>query len=276
MLEKAMGLRADEVIIDLEDSVAPRAKSDALATVVHALARWDGPTVGVRLNPPRTPWCHMELMTLGATAGSLNSVIVPKVESAGDLAFVDRMLDGVRAASGSAHAIGIQALIETPAGLARAQEIAGASPRLQGLIIGYADLAASLGRPSSGIDKPELWLAAQDTIIVAARSHALQAIDGPYLGIADDPPFRLAAEHARDLGFDGKWAIHPSQIDTLNELFTPSAQDIAHARAVIDALEHAESERQVGAVAADGQMLDEAVRRSALRVLARAGRQQNP
>lgn len=269
-----MGLRADEVIIDLEDSVAPRAKADALSTVAQALDGWDGPTVSVRVNPPGTPWCHVELMTLGSDLCRLHSVIVPKVESARDLAFVDRLLDGVEASSRRPEPIGIQALIETPGGLARAGEIAGSSSRLQALIIGYADLAASLGR-SPGVGRPELWLAAQDAVIVAARSHALQAIDGPHLGITVDAPFRAAAERARDLGFDGKWAIHPAQVDTLNELFTPSEEDVAHARAVIDALERAEVERQAGAVALDGEMLDEAVRRSAVRVLARADQPQS-
>jgi len=162
----------------------------------------------------------------------------------------------------------VQALIETAEGLAQVAKIAGSSPRLQTLILGYADLAASLGRLPAGTRELDLWLPAQHAVLLAARAHGLQAIDGPYLGTADDEPFRAAATRARELGFDGKWAIHPVQLGALNKLFSPSAQEQEQAQAILDAL--AQSEGQgAGAVALDGQMLDEAVRRSALGVLAR-------
>jgi citrate lyase subunit beta/citryl-CoA lyase len=143
------------------------------------------------------------------------------------------------------------------------QEIAAASPRLDALILGYADLAASLG----GARDLDAWLPAQHAIVVAARAHGLQAIDGPYLGIAPDEGFYAAAARGRDLGFDGKWAIHPSQVDALNAAFTPDAAEVERARAIVAALQDAEE----GAVTLDGEMLDEAVRLAALRVLARAG-----
>jgi citrate lyase subunit beta/citryl-CoA lyase len=269
-LAKAGSLGADEVVVDLEDSVAVAAKSEARAAAAEALPGWSGQTVSVRVNPPRSPWCHLDLAVLADLEQQPWSVVVPKVESAGDLAFLDRLLDGLEAAAGRSRPLRVQALIETPAALANVDEIAASSERLETLILGYADLAASLGRSAAGAAALDLWLAAQDAVLVAARRHGLQAIDGPFLGTAPDEPFRAAAGRARDLGFDGKWAIHPSQIAALNELFSPTEEEVAHARAVIAALERGEREANAGAVALDGEMLDEAVRRSAVRVLARA------
>ena len=159
------------------------------------------------------------------------------------------------------------ALIETAAGLAAAAEIARASPRLDGLVLGYADLAASLGRAGGA---PGDWRFAQHAVLVAARAAGIQAIDGPYLGTRDDDAFRAGVLHARTLGFDGKWAIHPAQLDALREAFTPTEAEVADARETLAALERAAAEG-AGAVAADGQMLDEALALSARRVLARAG-----
>jgi len=261
-LAKAAGLAADEVVIDLEDAVAVAAKDEARAATVTALSSWSGGAVAVRVNAPGTPWCHLDVAALGALAQLPASVVVPKVQSAGDLAFVDRLLDGVEAGSGR-EPLRVQALIETAAGLARVQEIAAASPRLDALILGYADLAASLG----GTRDLDAWLPAQHAIVVAARAHGLQAIDGPYLGVAPDEGFHGATARARDLGFDGKWAIHPSQVDALNAAFTPDEAEVERARAIVAALARADE----GAVALDGEMLDEAVRAAALRVLARAG-----
>jgi len=164
----------------------------------------------------------------------------------------------------------IQALIETAAGVDRLSEIAAGCSRLDALILGYADLSASLGRAAGAQAQLDSWRAIQDAVLVAARANDLSAIDGPYLGIAVDEGFTAAAQRARDMGFDGKWAIHPAQVSALNELFTPSAAEIEQARAIIEALEQAEREGGRGAVALDGEMLDEAVRVAALRVLARA------
>jgi citrate lyase subunit beta/citryl-CoA lyase len=269
MLAKAEGLPADEVVIDLEDAVAASAKDEARAAAVGALARWQGPPVAVRINAPGTPWCHLDLTALGGLAELPATVVVPKVESAGDLAFVERLLAGVEAGSGRARPLRVQALIETAAGLARVDEIAAASARLDTLILGYADLAASLG----GARELDAWLPAQHAVVVAARANGLQAIDGPHLGVEPDERFRAAAARARDLGFDGKWVIHPDQIEAANELFLPSEAELERAQAVIAALEAAEREGGQGAVSLDGEMLDEAVRAAALRVLARAGRE---
>ncbi len=273
MLAKAPQRGADEVIIDLEDAVAASAKDEARGTVVAALQepQYEGVRTSVRVNAPRTPWCHSDVIAMASFAQGPASIIVPKVESAGDLQFIDRLLDGVEAAAQSGHApMRVQALIETAAGVAHLDEIAGASPRLDALILGYADLSASLGRAAGAGAELDSWRAIQDAILVAARTHDVAAIDGPYLGIAVDEGFTAAAERARAMGFDGKWAIHPAQVAALNALFTPSDEEVEHARAVIDALAEAERAGGAGAVALDGQMLDEAVRVAALRVLARA------
>jgi citrate lyase subunit beta/citryl-CoA lyase len=259
-LAKAAGLAADEVVIDLEDAVAVDAKDDARAATVAALQAWTGGGVAVRVNAPGTPWCHLDLAALAALPELPASIVVPKVQSAGDLAFVDRLLDGVEA--GARVPLRVQALIETAAGLANLHEIAAASPRLDALILGYADLAASLG----GKRELDHWLPAQHAVVVAARANGLQAIDGPHLGVSPDDAFHAAVARARDLGFDGKWAIHPSQVDALNAAFTPDEAEVARARAIVAALDSA----QEGAVSLDGEMLDEAVRVAALRLLARA------
>jgi citrate lyase subunit beta/citryl-CoA lyase len=272
MLAKAPTRGADEVIIDLEDAVATSAKDEARGTVVAALAepQYEGIVTAVRVNAPRTPWCHQDVAALACLTNGPASIIVPKVESAGDMAFIERLLDGVEAAAEIGEPMRVQALIETAAGVDRLSEIAAASPRLDSLILGYADLSASLGRAAGAGAELDSWRAIQDAILVAARTNGVSAIDGPYLGVKVDEGFTAAAQRARDMGFDGKWAIHPAQVSALNDLFTPGEDEIEHARAVIDALEQAEREGGRGAVALDGQMLDEAVRVAALRVLARA------
>jgi citrate lyase subunit beta/citryl-CoA lyase len=272
MLAKAAEVGADELIVDLEDAVAPAEKDDARTLVVRTLASdsWRGLQASVRVNAPGTPWCHADLIALAGASRPPAAVVVPKVESAGDLAFVERLLAGVERAAGHARPVRILALVETAAGLSRVAGIAAASERVDALILGYADLAASLGRSAAGADDLDGWRPVQEAVLLAARANGLQAIDGPYLGVAPDARFLAAATRARDAGFDGKWAIHPSQVATLNELFTPSEAELEHARAVISALDEAERHGGRGAVALDGQMLDEAIRAAALRTLARA------
>jgi citrate lyase subunit beta/citryl-CoA lyase len=272
MLAKAASRGADEIVIDLEDAVAVSAKDEARATVVAALSEpgWRGVRTSVRVNAPRTPWCHQDIVALASLPGAPETIVVPKVESPADMAFIERLLDGAEAAAGRTVPMGVQALIENAAGVANVTAIAGSSPRLVGLILGYADLSASLGRARGAGAELDSWRAIQDAVLIAARTNDLVAIDGPYLGICVDAGFTAAAERARDMGFDGKWAIHPAQVAALNELFTPSDADVAHARAVVAALDEAERAGGAGAVALDGQMLDEAVRVAALRVLARA------
>jgi citrate lyase subunit beta / citryl-CoA lyase len=266
MLAKAGGLGADEIVVDLEDAVAAAAKDEARELVVGFLTREEAPaaTVTVRVNSLAGPWGERDVVELARRAGSrIDSLIVPKVERAEEIAAVERLLD---AHGEGAAGVRLQALIETAAGLLRVGEIAAGSARLDALILGYADLAASLGR-APGVLPPERWLYAQETLLVAARAHGLQAIDGPYLEIRDDEGLRLRARHARTLGFDGKWAVHPGQVAIISETFTPAADEIERAQAILDALERAEGR---GAVELDGEMLDEAVRKQALEITARA------
>jgi citrate lyase subunit beta / citryl-CoA lyase len=237
---------------------------------VEALRAWSTQTVSVRINQVRSSWCHLDVIAVASGSYELSSVVVPKVESAADIAFVERLLDGVEADVGRVRPVAIQALIETAEGLGRVDEIAASSSRLHSLILGYADLAASLNRPPAAISMPDAWIPAQHAVLVAARRNGLQAIDGPFLEFEDQKTFVAAATQARDLGFDGKWAVHPTQIATLNEVFAPTSDEIEHARAVIEALERSEGVGD-GAAELAGGMVDEAVRRSARAVLKRAG-----
>jgi citrate lyase subunit beta/citryl-CoA lyase len=264
-LEKGHILEADEIVIDLEDAVVPGAKDEARTAVMEALTQeWAAPAVAVRVNAIGTPWCHLDLAALAGREAPLTAVL-SKVEGPADLAFADRLLAGAEAASGRANPVRLLALIETAAGLQAAGEIAASSQRLDGLILGYADLAASLARPASGD-----WRFAQEVVLTAARAAGIDAIDGPHLQIRNDESFRAAVARARALGFDGKWAIHPAQLDALREAFTPTAEEIAAARATLDALDRAAADG-AGAVAEGDRMLDEALAVSARRVLARAG-----
>jgi len=269
MLGKAASLPADEIVLDLEDAVAPAEKDTARALVVAALATdaWRSRQVAVRVNAIGTPWCHHDIIAIAGAAHPNLSLVIPKVESRGDLAFVDRLLAGIEAGNGASRPTTTQALIETAKGLANVQHVAAASRRLGALILGYADLASSLGRPSA---TAETWRSAQDAIVLAARANDLQAIDGPYFRIQADEQLAVDCKTAAMLGFDGKWAIHPSHLAPINDAFTPSAEDVAKARALIAGLEAAKTHGQ-GAVQHAGGMIDEAMRAGALRTLARAG-----
>ena len=272
MLAKARGLAADEVVIDLEDAVAPSVKEQARAAVTAAVAQggWGRRAVAVRINGPATRWCHRDVIDIVAGAGDgLASLVVPKVESPAEIEFVDRLAGMVEQEVGRATPVGLQALIETATGLRNIHVIAHASPRLETLIVGYADLSASLGLPPEGPDHGDRWHHVLATVLIAARDAGLQAIDGPYLAIEDLDGFRAAAQRTHALGYEGKWALHPTQIDVLNELFAPSPEELEHARAVLGALEAAQDEESRGAVMLDGAMIDEASRKRAAQVVAR-------
>jgi citrate lyase subunit beta/citryl-CoA lyase len=271
MLAKARGIDVGEVVIDLEDAVVPPRKADARAAAVAALAEggFRAGAVSVRINARATPWVREDLVALALAERPPDSVVVPKVEGPGDLAFVDQVLNEAQAAAGVDTAVATQALVETAQGVRELHGIAGASTSLQALVLGYADLAVSLGRSRAGAADLDRWLALQDAVLVAARAAGLRAIDGPYLAIDDERGLGAAATRAADLGFDGKWAIHPSQLETIGAAFRPRPEDVAHAEAVLEALRRSGGE---GAVSLGGEMVDEPVRLAALRVLTRAGR----
>ncbi len=269
MLDKARSLPADEIVIDLEDSVTAEHKAEARAAVVAVLSEgeWSAGSIAVRINETASRFCHRDVIKIAEhPGGALSCLVVPKVEAPEDLHFVDRLLGMVEEEAGREQPIALQALIETAAGLTRVREIARASDRLEALIVGYADLGASLGRsPAAG----EHWLAVLDAVQVAARAAGLQAIDGPHLDIPDLDGMGSAARRARALGYDGKWALHPTQVEPLNEIFSPTEEELERAGAVIDALDRAASSGGRGAALLDGEMIDEASRKRALQTLAR-------
>ena len=188
-IAKALDSPADQVVLDLEDAVEPGSKDRARSVLVEVLASLPDSAVGrvtVRVNPARSPWCVEDLLALAALPVLPGSIVLPKVESPGDLAFVDRLLDGAEARSGRSVRTGVQALVETAAGVAALPATARAGERLEALLLGYADLAASLGVQAPPERRMALWLPVQSALLVAARSAGLQAVDGPHLGVHVD------------------------------------------------------------------------------------------
>jgi citrate lyase subunit beta/citryl-CoA lyase len=280
MLAKGPALPADEVFMDLEDSVAPLAKEDARGNVIDALKNndWSQKTVVVRINAIDTQWAADDLKTIVEAGGQyLDCVMIPKVQYPHEVMFVDHMLRMIETNTGLDKRIGIEAQIETAIGLQNAFDIAHSSDRLETLIFGPADMSASLGLPTvtAGLPIPgypgDHWHWVLERILVAARSAGLQAIDGPYLLIKDLDGFREMAMRARALGYDGKWALHPGQIDVLNEVFTPTQDEYDKAEAMLDAYKHATEVERRGAVMFGNEMIDEASRKMALQ-LAERGR----
>ncbi len=274
MIAKAGGLLVDEVIIDLEDSVPADQKPQARETVLAAVrdGEWATPTLGVRINGTGTRWCHRDVIELIEGAGDrLATLIVPKVEGAADVEFVAQLASLVEQESPREQPIGLELLIETATGLRHVHDAAHASDRVQALIVGYADLAASLGRPTAVADDPggNHWRWVLETVLVAARDAGIQAIDGPHFEIANLDGLRARAMLARTLGYDGKWALHPTQIEPLNDVFSPTQQEFDTASAIIEELERAGSVSGRGAVLLGGEMIDEASRKQAEQLLAR-------
>ncbi len=272
MLAKAPSLPADEVFFDLEDSVAPGAKEEARANIVQALKEGDftGKTVVVRINGVPTKWCYRDVIEIVENAGSfLDCLMVPKVEYATDVTFVDDLLRQVEDTVGLDRRIGLELQIETATGLTNIDDIAEASDRAETLIFGPADMSASLGLPTvtAGLPMPgypgDHWHYVLSRILVAARNAGLQAIDGPYLVIKDLDGFREMALRARALGYDGKWALHPGQIDVLNEVFAPTQDEFDKAEAILEAYAHATDVQLMGAVMFGSEMIDEASRKMA-------------
>ncbi|CAN5180435.1 aldolase/citrate lyase family protein [soil metagenome] len=272
MLAKAPSLPADEIFLDLEDSVAPLAKEEARINVVQALKEgdWTGRTVVVRVNAVATRWCYRDVIDVVEHAGRfLDCLMIPKVERSSDVTFVADLLRQVEDATGLDRRLGLELQIETAIGLSNVDAIAGASDRAETLIFGPADMSASLGLPAltAGLPMPgypgDHWHFVLSRILVAARAAGLQSIDGPYLVIKDLEGFREMATRARALGFDGKWALHPGQIDVLNEVFTPSQEEYEKSEAVLEAYRRATDVERMGAVMFGTEMIDEASRKMA-------------
>jgi len=278
-IAKARDLPVDEVMLDLEDSVAPDAKPAARELAVAALRAggWGGKLVAVRVNDVTTPWAYQDVIAVAQGApGAVSSLILPKVSDPGAVVWLDVLLGQLERAAGLALGrIGIEAQIEDAAGLAAVEAIAASSSRLVSLVFGPADFMASIGMRSLTVGgQPEGY--AFDAhhyplmrLLVAAKSRGLQAIDGPYAKIGDTSGLRAAAASAAALGYDGKWVLHPAQVDVVNDAFTPPADDYARAVRILDAYSRATSVDRRGAVMLDGEMIDEASRKLALSVVAK-------
>jgi malyl-CoA/(S)-citramalyl-CoA lyase len=286
MLEKAPELGADLVFLDLEDAVAPADKEQARRNVIQALNQcdWSGCSVSVRINGLDTHYCYRDVVDVVEQAGDkLDTLLIPKVGQPSDILFVSTLLEQIEAAKGW-KPINIHVLIETAMGMANVERIAAACPeRLEAMVFGVADYAASVqarttqmggANPQYGVlaDADEAgarafhwgdqWHFAMSRMIVACRAHGLRPIDGPYGNISDPDGFLNVARSFAALGGEGKWAIHPSQIELANQVFTPAEQEVTRARRILEALEAAAAEGR-GAVSLNGRMIDAASIRQA-------------
>ena len=284
MLEKAKGLPADAVFLDLEDAVAPLAKPDARRNAVAALNEggWEDRIRVVRVNDWTTHWTYRDVVDVVEGAGSnLDCVMLPKVQSAEQVVALDLLLTQIETTMGyEVGRIGIEAQIENARGLIAVDAIAKASPRVETIIFGPADFMASInmkslvvGEQPPGYDVGDAYHHILMSILMAARANDKQAIDGPYLAIKDVDGFRRVAGRSAALGFDGKWALHPSQIEAANEAFSPAQADYDHAENILDAYAWYTSAAggARGAAMLGEEMIDEASRKMAL-VVAASGR----
>jgi citrate lyase subunit beta/citryl-CoA lyase len=282
MLEKAQGLPVDEAFLDLEDAVAPDAKDAARRNVVAAArdGDWSGKTLAVRVNDWTTPWTHRDIIDIVTGAGDrIDTIVLPKADSPAHVSATDLLLTQLETANGlPVGGIGVEVQIESARGLLAADAIAGASPRVEALVFGPADFMASInmrslvvGEQPDGYDVGDAYHHALMTILVAARAHDVQAIDGPYLQVRDADGFRRSARRSAALGYDGKWVLHPDQIPVGNDVFTPSQRDFDHAEEILAAYELATSREggNRGAVMLGEEMIDEASRKMALVVAAK-------
>jgi citrate lyase subunit beta / citryl-CoA lyase len=277
-IASARALPADEVFLDLEDSVAPAAKEDARSLAAGALGsgEWRARVLGVRINDASSPWAFADV--LAVTGDRLDVIILPKVGSPRDVIWLDVLLSQVETARGlPAGQVAIEAQIENAAGLASVAAIAAASPRLESLVFGPADFMASVGMRSLEVGGQPAGYAGGDAyhyalmrILVAARAAGLQAIDGPYLKVRDVAGFERSATSAAALGYDGKWVLHPAQVDVANTVFAPSPAEYQRAERIVAAYEQATDVDRRGAVMLGDEMIDEASRKLALSVVARA------
>lgn len=263
---KAAESAADMVLLDLEDSVAPARKPAAREQVVEALRthRYEGRLRAVRINGLDSEWWEQDVRQVVAGAGGLlDSLVVPKLESAGAVLAVAGLLDELDSP------LGLDLQIESARGVLNVAEIAAASRRTQALHFGPGDLAADLKMPGLSIGAAregypgDAWHYFLVRILVAARAHGLMAVDGPYARVRDLDGLRASAARSALLGFDGKWALNPAQCEVLNEVYAPSQEDFDQAAAILEAYERATGVEERGAVKLGGEMIDEATRKMA-------------
>ena len=269
MIAKAARSAADSICLDLEDSVAPDQKEASRANIIEALRTLDfGPrTRMLRINALDTPFAYRDVIEVVEAAGAqLDLIMLPKAGGARDVEFLDTLLTQLEARQGLTRRIGIEAQIETAGGFLWAREIAQSSPRLEALIFGPGDYAASMRMPLANIGETDThdelypghrWHAVMHTIVAAARANGLRCMDGPSANFKDSAGFERACRVALALGFDGKQCIHPSQLATANAVFAPNAEELDWARAVVAAYEAATAAGR-GAISLNGTMIDAA------------------
>src|SRR5438067_4467334 len=282
MLSKGPGLPADMVFMDLEDAVAPLEKESARAKAVDAVKNqdWGEKVLCVRVNAWDTKWTYGDVIEVVGNAGErLEEVMLPKVQSAAEVVALDLLLNQVEVNAGLPRGhIGIEAQIETARGIINVEEICAASPRLETIIFGPADFAASMEMPilTAGVQIPEYpgdhFHYVFSKILMAGRANGLQVIDGPYLKVRDSEGFRDYCQRTRILGFDGKWALHPDQVTILNEVFSPTQEQFDRAWDILEAYKQATEGDRMGAVMFGDEMIDEASRKMATKFVTRGER----
>ena len=282
MFEKALASDADIVFIDLEDAVAPDDKDEARKNAIQAFndLDWRGrsKTPAVRINGLDTHYMYRDVVDVVEQAGrNVDLVIIPKVGTAADVYAVDMLLTQIETAKGLEKRIGIEVIVETALGMQNISAIAASSPRLESLTFGIGDYSASIRARTTVIGAfnpdymiltdgegdgnertghyPDPWHYAISRIVVAARANGLRPIDGPWGNFHDDEGYAASARRARALGCEGKWAIHPRQIPLANDAFTPTAEEVAQAKRIIEAMAEAEREGK-GAAVLDGRLID--------------------
>ncbi|MEM7059427.1 MAG: CoA ester lyase [Pseudomonadota bacterium] len=277
MVEKAAHSAADYVFLDLEDAVAPPEKEQARKNAIQALNDIDwaanGKTVSVRINGLDTHYMYRDVVDVMEQAGDkVHTLLVPKVGVTSDLYMVEAMVNQIEQAKGFESRVGLEALIETALGMANVEAIAQFGGRLEALHFGVADYAASLRARTVNIgglnpDYPgDQWHAAISRMVIACRAFGLRAIDGPFGDFSDPEGYKDGARRAAALGCEGKWAIHPSQIELANEVFSPPEKEVARARQIVVELRKAEADGK-GAASLDGKMIDAASERMAMNVI---------
>jgi citrate lyase subunit beta/citryl-CoA lyase len=272
MIQSASRSAADLVFLDLEDAVAPNAKDAARAKAVDALNEidWGTRTRAVRINDVRTEWAYQDVIDVVTGAGDkLEVLIVPKVKAPRDVWWVETLLEQLERKLKRETPVALEVLIEEAEALACVEEIARSSPRLETLILGFGDLSASLGMSLHADYPGDRWNYARGRVVAAARAAGIEAIDGPYANFRDVEGYTEEARRAAVLGFSGKWAIHPAQIEPANDTFSPAADEVERARALITAMRESE-DAGAGAATFDGAMIDAAVARAAEVVVAKA------
>jgi citrate lyase beta subunit len=269
MIGKAIDLPADEIMLDLEDGVALGEKEQARLKVIEAFknADWGNRVRAYRINGLDTPFGYRDIIDIVEQAGrGIDVIVLPKVEHAGEVQFVDKLLKQIEIKLGLTESIRLEASIETAMGMLNVKEIAFASSRLESLVFGIADYGASLTMPSGGIsghgDGEESypghrWHFPLSRMVMAAKAAGLAAIDAPYGDFNDEAGLKASCDISLSLGYDGKWAIHPAQLKIINECYTPNAEDISRAWRILEAYERTRA-GGAGVTALDGKMVDAA------------------